>query len=192
MKKLHVSSLISRLPVSQIRSPEALTCVKPANRRALRGAKRKFVVAMAAAAVPAVFRAHRALCNIDTITPGFGSANGVMCGPGRYASRGAIDWTSSAGVNISLAYNGSFIKETVSQGTNSYTQYVGRNLPGIVGSNTAFIGFSGGTGGQNAQQTVNSLIFTEGGVATIAIGPDYHWNSANDNWTNNAAWNPNT
>ncbi len=102
-----------------------------------------------------------------------GVGNGVNGSTGGYVTAPGIDWLSTNGVNITLAYNGTYIKETVSQGANSFSQIVSVPIAGIVGATNALVGFSGATGGENAQQQVSNFIFTEGGGgATVTYGPD--------------------
>jgi len=70
-------------------------------------------------------------------------------------------------------------------GTNSFTTVCYGAPAGHLGATQRFVGFSGATVARTPTASLN-FIFTErcGGVAVTP--PDYHWNSVNGNWTNNA------
>ena len=83
----------------------------------------------------------------------------------------AVDMTSS-GINLHsgdtmsahLAYNGTTLALTINDAvagatfTTSWTV----NIPGIVGGNTAYIGFTGGTGGLTSSQKIETWTFVSG------------------------------
>jgi len=65
-------------------------------------------------------------------------------------------------IMVAISYNGSVLFESLTDLANSNTfstSYTGVDLPTIVGGNTAFIGFSGGTGGGAAAQTISDFSF---------------------------------
>jgi hypothetical protein len=67
-------------------------------------------------------------------------------------------------IQVALSYDGSTLFETLTDPANSNTfstSYIGVDLPAIVGGSTAFIGFSGGTGGGTSTQTISNFSFTE-------------------------------
>ncbi len=84
-------------------------------------------------------------------------------------SAGSFDMTSSGVVLrngnvmlVSLSYDGTTLNETVTDTVNhaSFTHNYTVNIPSIVGANTAFVGFTAGTGGSAATQSVLSWSFT--------------------------------
>src|SRR5262249_49932235 len=88
----------------------------------------------------------------------------------------AIDLTSS-GINLqnsdlmraTLSYDGATLTETLTDAvtgavfSTSYTV----NIPQTVGGNTAFVGFTGGTGGLTSVQDVQTWTFNNGASTTI-------------------------
>lgn len=65
--------------------------------------------------------------------------------------------------DITIAYNGTNLSYTVTNPNNvlqTFTRNVNVDIPAIVGANTAFIGFTGSTGGENATQTLSNFNFT--------------------------------
>jgi Cu/Ag efflux protein CusF len=81
----------------------------------------------------------------------------------------AIDMTSS-GVNlhsgdvfnVQMNYNGTALSMTITDASNSadtFTTSWTVNIPGIVGGNTAYVGFTGGTGGLSATQDILTWTF---------------------------------
>lgn len=83
----------------------------------------------------------------------------------------AVDMTGSGVVLLSgdtmtaqLAYDGTSLKltltDTVTGKVFNYSAAV--NIPGTVGASTAYVGFTGGTGGSTATQSVKNWTFTPG------------------------------
>src|SRR5262249_23474041 len=67
-----------------------------------------------------------------------------------------IDLQSRHPMQVTLTYNGSTLSETIldtSTGA-SYTTSYNANIPSIIGSNTAFVGFTASTGGFTAMQDI--------------------------------------
>jgi Flp pilus assembly protein TadG len=60
--------------------------------------------------------------------------------------------------NVSVTYNGTALSWTVTDATTAATGTfsAAANIPALIGSSTAYVGFSGGTGGLTAQQDVLS------------------------------------
>ena len=97
----------------------------------------------------------------------------------------AIDMTSSGVILASgdtmavhIAYDGTNLAMTITDGvTNTkFTQTWPINIPQIVGGNTAYVGFTAGSGGSSSSQKVETWSFTSnlsstGGVATPMISP---------------------
>jgi hypothetical protein len=82
----------------------------------------------------------------------------------------AVDMTSS-GVDlhsghvfsVHIVYDGTNLTMTITDTTNTaltFTQSWAVNIPGTVGANTAFVGFTGGTGGYTANQSVLTWTYT--------------------------------
>lgn len=67
-------------------------------------------------------------------------------------------------VTVSLSYSGTTLVETVTSpltlNSNTFT-YTNIDLPTNVGSSTAYVGFSGATGGYNALQKVSNFQYTQ-------------------------------
>jgi hypothetical protein len=63
---------------------------------------------------------------------------------------------------VTLQYNGATLTETITDTIShvGFTKAYAVNIPSIVGGNAAFIGFTGGTGGQASTQNVLSWAFT--------------------------------
>ena len=62
-----------------------------------------------------------------------------------------------------MSYSGTTLTETIKDLTTSATvneTYNNVNIPATVGGNTAWVGFTGGTGGLNMQQDVQSWTYT--------------------------------
>src|SRR5262249_34165986 len=88
----------------------------------------------------------------------------------------AIDLGPS-GVNLqnsdlmraTLSYDGTTLTETLIDtltGATFTTSYA-VNIPQTVGGNTAFVGFTGGTGGLTAEQDVQTWTYSNGATTTI-------------------------
>jgi hypothetical protein len=84
----------------------------------------------------------------------------------------AIDMTSS-GVNlhsghvfnVHLGYGGTTLRMTITDASNSaatFTTSWGANIPSTLGKNTAYVGFTGSTGGTTATQEILSWTFSPG------------------------------
>jgi hypothetical protein len=83
----------------------------------------------------------------------------------------ALDMTSS-GVNlhsgdvfnVHVTYDGTTLTWTITDATTgkTFTASSTVNIPSLVGGNTAFVGFTGGTGGSTATQDIITWTFTSG------------------------------
>lgn len=100
---------------------------------------------------------------------------------GAYPSLSSPDYYNTSPANLDsghpihvvLTYDGSNLTETLTDTTNasdvfSHT-YTGVNLAGAVGGSTAFVGFTGGTGGLVSTQTISNFAFRN--AATPAPEP---------------------
>src|SRR5262249_52739223 len=72
---------------------------------------------------------------------------------------------------VTLSYSGTTLTETLQDLTTNSSPvtftYNNINLQQLVGGNTAFVGFTGGTGGLNVEQDIKSWTFTNGATTTI-------------------------
>jgi hypothetical protein len=83
----------------------------------------------------------------------------------------AVD-LSSSGINlasgdtftVNMVYNGTTLTMTITDGVTlaSYTYNWTVNIPQVVGKNTAYVGFTGGTGGLSASQKIETWTYTPG------------------------------
>lgn len=73
-----------------------------------------------------------------------------------------VNLKSGNPLNVAMTYDGTTLSmtltDTVTHGTFSTSWAV--NIPSIVGGNTAYVGFTGATGGQNANQDVMSWTYS--------------------------------
>jgi autotransporter-associated beta strand protein len=75
-------------------------------------------------------------------------------------------------VDVQLAYNGSTLTATLTQGGTAFTQtYSGVDLNSLLGQG-AYFGFSGGTGGSVARQRISNFRFTSSGLVSTAYDND--------------------
>ena len=71
---------------------------------------------------------------------------------------------------VHMVYNGSNLVMTITDTVNnqSYTATFPINIPGIIGQNSALVGFTGATGGQTATQEILAWNFSSTGSQTTA------------------------
>ncbi|MGC1128939.1 MAG: chitobiase/beta-hexosaminidase C-terminal domain-containing protein, partial [Candidatus Acidiferrales bacterium] len=81
----------------------------------------------------------------------------------------AIDMTSSGVIlnngdtmSVQMTYNGTMLTMTITDAVvaKTFSTSWTVNIPQIVGSNTAYVGFTGGTGGETASQKIETWTFT--------------------------------
>ncbi len=86
---------------------------------------------------------------------------------------GKVDLHSGDSFSVHMVYNGTTLTMTLTDGvTNaSFTTSWTVNIPSIVGGNTAFVGFTGGTGGLTASQKIETWNFVSSGTAPQAATP---------------------
>jgi hypothetical protein len=96
--------------------------------------------------------------------------NGVMPTTPQTTITG-VNLKSGDPINVAMTYNGSTLSMTltdsVTHGTFSTSWPV--NIPSIVGGNTAYVGFTGATGGQTAIQQVSSWTYSTTAQSTAAV-----------------------
>jgi Legume lectin domain len=74
-----------------------------------------------------------------------------------------VDLHSGHLFSVHVVYDGTNLTMTITDTTNTalkFTQAWPVNIPGTVGANTAFVGFTGGTGGLTANQSVLTWTYT--------------------------------
>ncbi len=78
-------------------------------------------------------------------------------------------------ISAQLVYNGTTLTlnltDTVTN--NTFSQAFTVNIPSIVGANTAYVGFTGGTGGGTAIQNIKTWTFTSGATQAAAATPTF-------------------
>jgi hypothetical protein len=78
-------------------------------------------------------------------------------------------------ISAQLVYNGTTLTlnltDTVTN--NTFSQAFTVNIPSIVGANTAYVGFTGGTGGGTAIQNIKTWTFTSGTTQASAATPTF-------------------
>lgn len=70
-------------------------------------------------------------------------------------------------VNITISFNDGVFTETLTQGVNTITKSFNINVLDRVGP-AGFVGFSGGTGGANAEQKITNFSYTVGNAPGVA------------------------
>ena len=92
--------------------------------------------------------------NEDGLTPQLGGQPSQSVGP--------VDLLSGDPIAIDLAYNGMALTETLTdtaQPSDTFSTAYAANLPALLGSDTAYVGFTAGTGGGNAGQQISNFQF---------------------------------
>jgi hypothetical protein len=81
-----------------------------------------------------------------------------------------VDLSTGDRVTVRLSYAGNTLTQTVADlsiGAASTQTYTGVNLASILGSNSAIIGVTGGTGGLNSTQTISNFSFKSASATAI-------------------------
>lgn len=75
-----------------------------------------------------------------------------------------VNLHSGDAMNVHMTYNGTTLNWTVTDPTagKSFATSAAVNIPSVVGGNTAFVGFTAGTGGATATQEIISWTYTPG------------------------------
>ena len=114
------------------------------------------------------------------------ATNGNFTGPNFDLGGGTgIDFNAGAQATprhvfqAALSYNGTTLTETIKDlNTNAtVTETYTVNIPQIVGGSTAWVGFTGGTGGLNANQDVQTWTYSVGGTTVIDHSAGFASNS---------------
>ena len=120
----------------------------------------------------------------DGHTPGTNFAtNGST---GNYNSTLPVDfWDTGDTIQVVLSYNGSVLTETLTDlvnGNTFSTSYGNVNLSETLDSETAYVGFTAGTGDSASTQTVSNFTFESDLPASWAGASGDDWTTAGD-WT---------
>jgi hypothetical protein len=77
-------------------------------------------------------------------------------------SPSGIELNSDDGITATITYDGTTLTLTLVDGVtgNTFTTSQAINIPQVIGSNTAYVGFTGGTGGLSASQKLTSWMYT--------------------------------
>ena len=75
-------------------------------------------------------------------------------------------------INATLTYNGTTLTMTLTDAITlaTWSQSFTINIPAIVGGNTAYVGFTGGTGGLTSSQKLTSWIILPGRLSQLPGG----------------------
>ena len=99
---------------------------------------------------------------------------------GSYNETGGVDfWDTGDTIQVVLSYNGSsqILAETLTDTVTgaTYATTYSYNLPSILGSNTAYVGFSAGNGGGSSTQAVSNFTLADltAGTVTASGGVEY-------------------
>jgi Legume lectin domain len=89
---------------------------------------------------------------------------------GNYNPTGEVAFWNGDEIQVVLTYNGSVLTETLTDLVNhaTYSASYTENLEQILGSDTAYVGFSAGTGAEASTQTVSNFTFEDGTVSAPA------------------------
>jgi hypothetical protein len=80
-----------------------------------------------------------------------------------------VDLHSGHVFQVSVSYNGTTLAWTITDASTqkSFSSSASVNIPGTVGGNSAFVGFTGGTGGSTATQEILTWTYTAGSPAAV-------------------------
>jgi autotransporter-associated beta strand protein len=102
-------------------------------------------------------------------TDGQGHDNGGA----EYASTSPVNLASGDPIQVALSYDGANLVETLTDqttGATFTTTYADVNLAAQVGGDTAYLGFTGGSGGLGATQSVSGFVFSAGSNNILPTG----------------------
>jgi hypothetical protein len=116
---------------------------------------------------------------------------------GNYNPTGSVDfWDTGDAIQVVVSYDGNTLTETLTDlvnGNTYSTSYGGVDLAKILGSDSAYVGFSAATGGSVSTQTVSNFTFTA--ETPTGSGPSVDtWsdNDDNDSWSDGHNWSGGT
>jgi len=112
------------------------------------------------------------------------ATNGTV---GVYNPTGDVYFYLGDSIHVTLSYNGTVLTETLTDLTNPATftanyQISLSDLSSILGSDSAYVGFTGATGLNMSTQTISDFSF-------VSVAPVAYWAGASgDDWSNPNAW----
>ncbi|HEX4086950.1 MAG TPA: fibronectin type III domain-containing protein [Chthoniobacteraceae bacterium] len=119
-----------------------------------------------------------------------GSYTGLYGGTVYNLAANSISYGSGDVMRVNLTYNGATLTETITDETTKavFTQNYTINIPATVGGTTAYVGFTGATGGYNSNQSILDWVYTGLPLppTNLAAAPSTDTEVAL-NWTNSAA-----
>jgi hypothetical protein len=82
--------------------------------------------------------------------------------PAEDLTASGVDLHSGDMMNVQMSYDGTTLRMTITDATTnqSFTTSWAVDIPAVVGGNTAYVGFTGGTGGLTATQEILSWAFS--------------------------------
>ena len=89
---------------------------------------------------------------------------------------GGVNLHSGDIFQVQMTYDGTTLSMTITDTTtpaDTFTMSWPIDIPGTVGANSAFVGFTGGTGGQSAVQEILNWTYTLGSPQTAAATPTF-------------------
>ena len=95
----------------------------------------------------------------------------VLCTGQPYTSTDPVNLASGHPIDVDLTYLNGVLTLTLNDATaqTSFTTSLSLDIPGTVGGNTAYVGFTGADGGTSSKQWVNG--FTYLGLVGLGIQP---------------------
>jgi hypothetical protein len=96
---------------------------------------------------------------------------GIDAGGDPYTLGGGVNLTA-APLHYHITYDGTTLTTLLTQGANTFSISKALDIPGIIGSGTAFIGFTGADGGAVSTQVVSNFTFegpTNGGGSSVPL-----------------------
>jgi hypothetical protein len=74
-----------------------------------------------------------------------------------------IDLSSGDTMQVHLSYNGAVLTMTINDGVTyaTYSTSFTVDIPRTIGTSTAYVGFTAGTGGQTASQKIMNWVFSK-------------------------------
>lgn len=85
-----------------------------------------------------------------------------------------VNLTSGDPIAVTLSYDGATLSETLFDTVtrDTYVTRYATNLPAVLGSSSAYVGFTGGTGAAVADQTITNFVFTNNvPITPVNTGP---------------------
>ena len=96
-------------------------------------------------------------------------ALGINGAIGAYGPTGSVDAQGTSPMTVSVFYSGGVMSVTLQQdGSTFKTNYI-VNIPGTVGANTAYIGFSGGIANFGTQHTISDLSYAQNSGTPVVV-----------------------